>query len=168
MEIKAQRWIAVWYKCEKCGSQTANTMLTPSQYRRSDIPVCRDWPCESEMLVAEKRWYTTFVVERTVSFTTIAGTLSKIGPFKVCDIVHSNIHAFRKWVVVRKEEQAEQHRQYLEYWRRVEEEANVRREQQRKEAIQLKEAEAVASRHMHVPSTVSDPDPDWDDDEHPF
>lgn len=147
MEIKAQRWLAIWYRCPHCGSQTANPRLTPTKRHRERTHECHNWQCKSEMQVVERRYYTTFCIESGVSFTTVAGTLKELGPFKVCDIVYPNVRAFRKWVAVRQAEQAEQYRQYLEHWQQIEKEAAARREQQGREAALL----------------ISDPE-----DEHPF
>ena len=62
-----------------------------------------------------------------MSFTTIAGTLEKIGPFKLCDIVHRNHREFRKWYRQRRREVDEQARQYFERQRQIEAEAVARR-----------------------------------------
>jgi len=145
IEIVPRRWLAVWYRCPHCSSQTASPMLTPTKRHREYTPTCHNWQCESDMQVVERRYYTTFCIEAGVSFTTVAGTLGELGPFKICDIVHPNIRAFRKWVAVRQAEQAEQYRHYLEHQRQVEEEAAVRRERQRKEAALLKEVERSIS-----------------------
>ena len=187
MEIKAQRWLAIWYRCPRCGSQTANPRLTPTKKHRERTYECHNWQCSREhshdMQVVERRYYTTFCIESGVSFTTVAGTLGQLGPFKICDIVHPNIRAFRKWVAVRQAEQAQQYQEYLEHWKQVEKEAAERRERQRKEVALLEEAETVAYRREHavelaaeqvanavwVESDVPTFSPEQDlDDEHPF
>lgn len=115
MRIDVRRWVAVWYRCPKCGSQTADPMLTPYRYRHLRKPTCFGLKCDHcEPEIVERRWYTTFCIEPGVSFTTIAGTLEKIGPFKLCDIVHRNHREFRKWYRQRRREVDEQARQYFE------------------------------------------------------
>jgi hypothetical protein len=79
--------------------------------------------------VAAYKWYTTFAIEPGLSQTTIAGTLAAIGPFKLCDIVHPNIRAFRQWYRRRRAEVADQARQYRERERQIEAEWATRRNQ---------------------------------------
>jgi hypothetical protein len=102
------------------------------------------------MQVVERRYYTTFCIEDGISFSTVAGTLAELGPFKICDIVHPNIRAFRKWVAVRRAEQAEQYRQWSERQKQIEKEATERRERERREAILLKEAGTIAYQRTHA------------------
>ncbi len=102
------------------------------------------------MAVVERRYYTTFAIEAGVSFTTIAGTLERIGPFKVCDIVHRDIRSFRKWVEKRRSELAEQHRLYMEEWRRRQEESEARQKRQREEAALRREVEGIAYQRAHA------------------
>ncbi len=102
------------------------------------------------MTIVERRYYTTFAIEAGVSFTTIAGTLERIGPFKVCDIVHPNIRTFRQWVERRRAELAEQHRQYMEEWARRQAEGEARRKREQAEAALQKEVEGIAYRRAHA------------------
>ena len=97
-------------------------MLTPTRANRDRVYACNSYRHDRvQVQLVERHYYTTFAIEIGVSFTTIAGTLERIGPFKVCDIVHPNITTFRKWVERRRTELAEQHRKYLEEWARREE-----------------------------------------------
>jgi hypothetical protein len=139
MEIKARRWLAIWYRCPNCGAQTGSPMLTPTRNHREYVPACHHYGCKCKMEIVERKYYTTFAIEAGVSFTTIAGTLEMIGPFKVCNIVFPNIRAFTKWVEQRRAELAEQSRQY---------EARLKREHE--EAALLKEAEQIAYRRSHA------------------
>jgi hypothetical protein len=102
------------------------------------------------MGIVERRYYTTFVVEMSVSFTTVAGTLEKLGPFKVCDSVHPDIRSFRKWVEMRRAELAEQSRQYAERMRTQQEESEARLKRQEQDRTLLKEVEQVAYRREHA------------------
>jgi hypothetical protein len=38
MEMKVQRWLAVWYRCPRCGLQTAQTRMAPTKRNRDDVP----------------------------------------------------------------------------------------------------------------------------------
>jgi hypothetical protein len=150
MEIKARRWLAIWYRCPKCGAQTGSPMLTPTKRHREYVPACYHYRCDCRMEIVERKYYTTFAIEAGVSFTTIAGTLEKIGPFKVCNIVFPNIRAFREWVEMRQAELAEQSRKYMEEFRKRQEESEARHERERQEKALLKEAEQVAYRRNHA------------------
>ena len=150
MEIKARRWLAVWYKCPNCGAQSGHPMLTPTKKHRDYRPTCGHWRCDCKLEVVERRYYTTFAIEAGVSFTTIAGTLEQIGPFKVCNIVHPNIRAFRKWVEKRREEVAEQSRKYMEEFSRIQAESEARLKRQREEEALLREVEGIAYRRAHA------------------
>jgi len=126
------------------------------------------------MAIAERRYYTTFVIEAGVSFTTVAGSLEQIGPFKVCDIVRPNIRVFRKWVEVRQAELAEQARIYFEETRKRQEEIAVHMERQAQERALLREAELAAEKIAAVTWGESEPPParlDYDPgelDDYPF
>lgn len=150
MEIKPRRWLAALYQCPNCGGQTARTLMTPTKRHREYIPECHNWQCRCNMVIVERRYYTTFVIEASVSFTTIAGTLARVGPCKVCDVVHPNVRAFRRWVEQRQAEQAEQHQRYMEEMTRREAEGAAQHERRRREAALLKEAETVAYRRTHA------------------
>lgn len=183
MKIKAQRWLAVLYKCPQCGSQTAHTRLTPTKRNREFVSTCSNWRCESTYQIVERRYYTTFAIEVGISETMVAGTLAEIGPFSVCQIVYLNIRAFRKWVEKRRAELAEQHRVYMEEWKRREVEGEARRNKEASERALFKEVEGVVYRREHVvelqaeqvvrdvwssdslSANVGWPD---DDDDHPF
>src|SRR5579872_4213995 len=151
VKIESRPWVAVWYRCPRCGAQSAETMLSPWRYLHRQPRECQGRKCDHvELAVAERRWYTTFAIEPGVSFTTIAGTLAAIGPFRVCDIVQPNVRAFRQWYRQRRAEADEKARQYFERERQIEAEWSARRERQRQEAILLREVEAVAYRRAHA------------------
>lgn len=150
MEIEARRWLAVLYKCPKCGNQTVQMMLTPTKAHRNRSFPCYRWDCNATYEIAERRYYTTFAIEASVSFTMIAGTLEKIGPFDVCQIVYPSIRRFRRWVEIRRVELAEQHRLYMEEWKKREAEGEVRRRKEAAERAFLWEVEAIAYRQDHV------------------
>ncbi len=153
MEIKARRWLAVWFQCPECGAQSGNPMLTPTKKHRERVYECSSYTHRERrvpMQLVERRYYTTFAIETSISFTTIAGTLERIGPFRVCNIVYPDIRAFRKWVEKRRAELAEQSRQYMEHMRIQQEESEARRKREREEAVLLKEAEAVVYRRSHA------------------
>src|SRR5579883_3299208 len=99
LKIESRQWVAVWYRCPKCGAQLAETMLTPWRYaHRRYVPECHSYkhdPCA--LAIVERRWYTTFAIESGLGPTIMAGTAAAIGPFKLCDIVQPNIRAFRQW-----------------------------------------------------------------------
>lgn len=141
LKIESRRWVAVWYRCPKCGSETGETMLTPWRWGHRRV-----WECHSikhercAYEVVEHRWYTTFCIEPGISFDTIAGTLEMIGPFRVCNIVHHDIRAFKRWYRRRKAEEAEKTRQYLERERQIEAEWRARRERQKQEAESKRQA----------------------------
>ena len=175
LKIEARQWVAIWYRCPKCGAQSGETMLTPWQYSHRPVRACHSYKhdrCSLE--IVEHRWYTTFCIEPGVSFTTIAGTLATIGPFKLCDIVQPNIRAFRRWYRRRRAEEDEKARQYREREHQIEAEWKARRERQRQEAALLQEAEAVARSVWPVASQPTrqaedgfDPFLDYDPDELP-
>lgn len=122
LRIEARRWVAAWYRCPHCGAQTADLMLTPWQWAHRRARTCYHYSCnEADLAVVERRWYTTFAVEPGLSQTTIAGTLAAIGPFTVCDLVHPNLRAFRRWYRRRRAERDEQIRQYQEQQRQRQE-----------------------------------------------
>ena len=151
MEIKARRWLAVWYQCPNCGAQSGSPQLTPTQRHREQIPKCHNYRCDDcNMLIVERRYYTTFAIEAGVSQTMVAGTLERLGPFTICTIVHPTIRAFRRWVEQRRAELAEQHRLYMEVWRRREEEGAARRKHEAQERALLREAEAIAYQREHA------------------
>lgn len=156
MEIKAQRWLAVLFQCPQCGNQTIHPRVTPTKRHRDESFACHNWRCQSTYEIAERRYYTTFVIEPGISFTTIAGTLDKLGPFKICDIVHPNIRAFRKWYARRKAEQDEQARVYFERERvlQIEYEAKVKR--WREEERLLKDAEKVVYEREHAAELLAE------------
>lgn len=137
LKIEPRKWIAVWYRCPVCGAQTAHTMLTPWEYKHRPAGECWKYDHRCTLEVVERRWYTTFCIEPGVSFTTIAGTLEQIGPFKICDIVQPDVRAFRKWYRQARAEADKRGREYREHERRVEAEWAARRKL-------LKEAEDVA------------------------
>jgi|SRR5450755_466626 len=188
MEIKARRWLAIWYQCPECGAQSGSPMLTPTKAHREYAPECSSYRHDRmRMHIVERRYYTTFAIEAGVSFTTIAGTLERIGPFTVCTIVHRNIRSFRKWVEQRRAELAEQHHLYLEEWHRRQEESEARLKRQREEAELIREAEGIAYRRTHAvelaaekvaqtfwpketsDSVLADPFEHFEyDDDHPF
>lgn len=191
MEMKSMRWLAVVYKCPQCGSQTGHPRLTPTKRNRERSMTCTNWRCKSTCEIVERRYYTTFAIESGVSVTMVAGTLEKIGPFDVCQIVKPNIRAFRKWVEMRRAELAEQHRVYMEEWKRREVEGEARRKKELTDRTLLKEVERVAYQREHaielqaeqvmravwphdMPNPLSttfreDTTVDWQfDDEHPF
>src|SRR5579859_7014247 len=88
MEIRARRWLAVYYRCPQCGAQTACTRTTPTKAHREYRPTCYSLQCEDRLLeMVEQKYYTTFAIEDGVGLTTVAGTLAALGPFKVCDYV---------------------------------------------------------------------------------
>jgi hypothetical protein len=151
LRIEARRWVAIWWRCPQCGAQSADLMLTPWGYRHLRVQECHSYKherCSRE--IVERRWYTTFAIEPGISFSTTAGTLEKIGPFKLCDIVHPNIRVFKRWYWRRKREEAEKTRQYLERERQIEAEWRARRERERQEAALLQEAEAVVYQRAHA------------------
>lgn len=157
LKIGVRRWVAVWYRCPKCGKQTAFTMLSPWLYRYLSLQECSSWKCNRFALeVVERRWYTTFCIETGVSFATITGTLEMIGPFRVWNMVHRDIRAFKRWYRRRKAEEAEKTRLHLEYQRQVEAEWRARRERQRPEAAVLKEIEKGAYRREHAVELVAE------------
>lgn len=188
MEIKARRWLAAWYQCPVCGAQSGSPMVTPTKVHREYAPECSSYRHDRmRMQIIERRYYTTFAIECTISSTIIAGTLEKIGPFKVCTIVHPDIRSFRKWVEMRRAELAEQSRQYMEEFRRSQEESEARLKRQRAEAALLREVEGIAYRRAHAVELAAEkvaqacwPEeklsdlsgcaeiPDGFDDEHPF
>jgi hypothetical protein len=109
--------------------------MTPWRWKHRFPRQCHNYKCNNvEMEVAAHRWYTTFAIESGLSQTTIAGTLEKLGPFRVCNIVHPNIRAFRRWYRRRQAEEAEKTRQYQERQRQIEAEWSERRKQQAVEA----------------------------------
>lgn len=133
MKIESRKWVAVWYRCPKCGAESGNTMLTPRQWKRmqQDLWDCHNYKHERcQVEVVKRRWYTTFCIENGISGNTIAGTLAKIGPFTVCQIVHPNSQVFRRWVRQRKAERAKEHQAYLDQWRKIEEDARAKRERE--------------------------------------
>lgn len=156
MEIKPQRWLAVLYKCPSCGNQTVYTRVTPTKRHRERTFECQNWQCKSNYEIVERKYYTTFVIECSISFTIVAGTLGQIGQFKVCDIVHPNVRAFKKWFAQRKAEQAEQTRQYNEKWRKIYEEADAKRERERQQEALIKEAAQVAYRREHAAELIAE------------
>jgi len=159
LKIEARQWIAIWYRCPQCGAQSAETMVTPWRYRHRPVRECYGYKCDRCALeIVERRWYTTFCIEPGLSFTTIAGTLAAIGPFKLCDIVHRDIRAFRQWYRQRRAEVDEQARQYWEHERQIDAKWVARRKLQ-------EEAEAVARGVWPVKST---PARQADDDFDPF
>jgi long-subunit acyl-CoA synthetase (AMP-forming) len=91
-----------------------------------------------------------------MSQTTVAGTLAQMGPFKICDIVHPNIRAFKKWYKQRRAELDEQARQYFEHQHQIEAEAAERRERQRKLDALLKEAAQVAYRREYAAELIAE------------
>jgi hypothetical protein len=98
LKIEARRWVAVWYRCPRCGAQSGELMLTPWRWAHRRPRECYGYQCNrAELTIVEHKWYTTFCIEPGLSFTTVAGTLATIGPFRLCDIVQPNIRAFRKW-----------------------------------------------------------------------
>lgn len=124
LKIEARRWVAVWYRCPSCGAQSGETMLTPWRWTHRRVRTCCGYGCnDAEIEVVGYRWYTTFCIEPSLSRTTIAGTLARLGPFTVCQVVHPNIRAFRRWYRRRRAERDEEVRQYQE------------RERQRQEAL---------------------------------
>ena len=129
LKIESRRWVAVWLKCPNCGAQSGESMLTPWQWAHRHPRQCHNYKCNNaEMEVAAHRWYTTFAIEPGLSQTTIAGTLAKLGPFTICQIVHPNIRKFLAWYWRRKAEEAEKTRQYLERERQIEAEWAARRQ----------------------------------------
>ncbi len=131
LKIEARRWVAAWLKCPNCGAQSGYPMLTPYQWKHRHPDHCHNYKCNNAVKeVVEHRWYTTFAIEPGLSFTTIAGTLEKLGPFTICQIVHPNVHAFKRWYRRRKAEVAEEARQYHERERQIEAEWRARRQQQ--------------------------------------
>jgi hypothetical protein len=151
MEMKVQRWLAVWYRCPRCGLQTAQTRMAPTKRNRDDVPECYGYDCDlHKVRVLERRYYTTFAIEPGISATFVVGTLKRIGPFKVCDIVHPNIRAFRTWYRQRKVELDEQARQDEERQRQIEEEERKRRERKQAQAVLVQEAERIAWRRAHA------------------
>lgn len=123
LKIESRRWVAVWYRCPQCGAQSAETMVTPWRYRHRHARECSGYRCNrAELEIVERRWYTTFCIEPGLSFTTTAGTLAAIGPFKLCDIVHRDIRAFRRWYRQARKEADERARAYQERERKVQEE----------------------------------------------
>ena len=150
MEIKARRWLAVWYRCPECGAQSGSPMLTPTKVHREYVPGCHNYRCDCKMEIVERKYYTTFVIEPGISFTNIAGTLEKIGPFKVCNIVYPNIRVFTRWVELRRIELAEQSRKYMEEFRKQQAEGEARRERERQERELLRQAGQIAYRRSHA------------------
>lgn len=153
MEIKARRWLAVLYRCLECGVQSGCPMLPPTKFHREYVPECSAYGHHGEvvrMQIAERRYYTTFAIDVAVSATTVAGTLEKIGPFKVCDIVYPNIRVFREWVDMRQAEVAEQSRQYMECMQIQQAEVAERLKCQEQDRVFLKEVEKVVYRREHA------------------
>jgi hypothetical protein len=150
MEIKARRWLAVLYKCPHCRSQTARTQLTPTKRHRESTLTCGTWECEGAYQIIERKYYTTFAREDNVSFSTVAGTLEKIGSFDVCQIVHPNIRAFRKWVEKRRIELAEQREAYMKEWEHRKAEGEAQRKKEAAERALFKEVEHVVYQREHA------------------
>lgn len=120
LTIESRQWVAIWYQCPTCGAQSGEPMLTPWRYRHRQPRECFNGKCnQAEMAIVERKWYTTFCIESGISQTTIAGTLAAIGPFTICQIVHRDIRAFRRWYRRRKAEVTEQARQYAERERQM-------------------------------------------------
>ncbi len=140
LKIESRQWVAVWLRCPRCGAQTGELMLTPWQYRHRQMRECFSYKHDRCALeVVQRRWYTTFCIEPGVSFTTIAGTVATIGPFKLCDIVQPNIRAFRRWVRQHQSKRDEQRRAYEVEWAA-----------RRQTAVLVREAEAVAYQRAHT------------------
>jgi hypothetical protein len=127
LKIESRKWIAAWYRCPSCGAQSGNPMLTPYQWKHRHSEEC--YRCNRHKELIKHRWYTTFAIEPGISQTIIAGTLEKLGPFTICNIVHHNISVFRRWYRRRKAEEAEKTRLYQEYQRKLEAEWSERRRQ---------------------------------------
>src|SRR5581483_11364161 len=150
LEIKAQRWLAIWYRCPKCGSQTFQTFLKPTKRNRERTFECQNWSCRTPYEIVERRYWTSFCIEPAISGDTIAGTLAEFGGWRVCHIVHRNIREFKRWYRMRKAELAEQHRLYMEEWRRREAEGEARRKREAEVRALLREAEKIAYRREHA------------------
>jgi len=123
LKIEARKWVAVWYQCPVCKGQSGYPMLTPCQwrwrYRKPEI--CYHYRCNQAIKEeVAHRWYTTFCIEPGLSFTTIAGTLEKLGPFTICQIVQPNIREFKRWYRRRSAEEAEKTKQYRERQAQIE------------------------------------------------
>ncbi|MGH2505811.1 MAG: hypothetical protein ACRDHZ_00090 [Ktedonobacteraceae bacterium] len=141
LKIKSRRWVAAWYRCPVCGAQSGNPMLTPYQWKHRQPYQCHNYKCNNTVKeVVEHKWYTTFAIEPGLSQTTIAGTLEKLGPFTICQIVHPNIRVFRRWYWQRKAEEAEKTKLYLERERQIEAERRACHQQQ----VQVTNSKAVA------------------------
>jgi hypothetical protein len=143
MQIEARRWLAARYQCPVCGRDSASLMMPPTRFHRDYAPTCWGFKCNNaQMNIVERRYYTTFASD----FYSTAGTLAKIGPFKVCDMVHPSIRHFKKWYIERRAELDRQAQEYFALERQRQAEGEARRQREREAAALLKEAERVARR----------------------
>lgn len=156
LDIKAQRWLAVSYRCPKCGNTTYHTMLKRTKRNRERVFECQNWSCRSLYEIVERRYWTSFCIEVSLSQTTIAGTLPEFGGWRVCHIVHRNIREFKQWYRRRKREQAEEARAYQEKWQKIYAEADAKRQREREQERLLKEASLIAYRREHAAELIAE------------
>ncbi len=151
LQIESRRWLAVWYRCPKCGAQSGRTRLTPTRRHRDYVPECDGWQCnDCAMEIVARRYYTTFCIEYGITATTVAGTLAELGPFRICNYVYPNIRVFRRVIAEKMAEREREMQECLERERKMSAEYEGRRKREQEAARLVKEAEAVAYRQAHA------------------